>query len=125
MAKTASPAAIDLRKPADMSKVATRTAPVLPASFTAATLDPENPRYAYVHGVALHSLGRTDEALATLARADVAHPYDVEILSALVSLTLEARKPADARAYARRLAEALPEDPEVSRLLARLEETSR
>src|SRR4028119_2031614 len=37
MAKTASPPATDLRKPADMSNVATRMAPVLPASFTAAT----------------------------------------------------------------------------------------
>ena len=69
----------------------------------AAKLDPRNPRFAYVYGVAQSSFGQSKAAIATLEAASNAHPADRDILEALVSL---ARKAGDARQadrYAERL----------------------
>jgi len=87
----------------------------------AAKLAPDNARYGYVRAVALHSAGRRSEALAVLRDADARHPYDLEILSALVSLNREAGDTKGALPYARKLAEALPGDPNVKRLMDELE----
>ncbi len=87
----------------------------------AARLSPDNARYAYVHAVALHSAGRPDEALAALRAADARHPYDLGILGALVSINREAGNMTAALAYARKAAEAAPEDPEAKRLVTDLE----
>jgi len=51
----------------------------------AAKLDPANARFAYVYGVALHSAGRVDAAIAALVKASEAHPADTDILQALAS----------------------------------------
>ena len=83
---------------------------------TAARLAPENTRYAYVHAVALHSGGKRAEALSLLEAALDRQPYDVDVLSALVSMYREAGNLEAARRHARRLAEALPDDPAVQRL---------
>ena len=87
----------------------------------AAKLAPDNARYSYVYAVALHSAGRRGEALSVLRAAEARHPYDMEILGALVSMMREAGKPRDALPYARKIAEVLPDDPGVQRLLAELE----
>ena len=87
----------------------------------AAKLAPDNARYAYVYAVGLNSAGKRPEALAVLRAADQRHPYDLEILSALVSMNREAGSTRDALAYARKIAEVLPEDPSVKRMLAELE----
>lgn len=87
----------------------------------AAKLAPDNARYSYVHAVALHSAGKGDEALAILRAADVRHPYDLEILGALVSMNREAGNAKAALPYARKIAEILPGDPGVKRLVAELE----
>ncbi len=87
----------------------------------AAKLAPDNARYGFVYAVALHSAGRRGEALSVLRAAEARHPYDLEILGALVSLNREAGKPRDALPYARKIAEVLPDDPGVQRLVAELE----
>jgi tetratricopeptide (TPR) repeat protein len=87
----------------------------------AARLAPDNARYAYVHAVALHSAGKRDAALAQLRAADERHPYDLDILGALVSMNREAGKPRDALPYARKIAEVLPDDRGVQQLVAELE----
>ncbi len=87
----------------------------------ASKLAPDNARYIYVYAVGLHSTGRQREAVSVLQAAEAHHPYDLEILSALVSMNREAGNPAAALPYARKLAAALPDDPEVKRLVTELE----
>jgi tetratricopeptide (TPR) repeat protein len=87
----------------------------------AAKLAPDSARYAYVYAVGLHSAGKRTEALVVLRAADKRHPYDLETLSALVSMNRDAGKTRDALAYARKIAEVLPDDPGVKRMLAELE----
>jgi len=87
----------------------------------AAKLAPDNARFGYVYAVGLHSAGRRDEALSVLRAAEARHPYDLEILGTLVSMIRETGKPRDALPYARKIAEILPDDPGVQRLVAELE----
>ena len=86
----------------------------------AAKLAPERARYAYVWAVALHSAGRRQEAIVALRDADRRHPYDMDILGALVSFEREAGDTRAALGHARKLAEALPDDPQVKALVAEL-----
>jgi len=87
----------------------------------AAKLAPDNARYSYVYGVGLHSADRRGEALSVLRAAEARHPYDLDILGTLVSMTREAGQPRDALPYARRIAEVLPDDPGVKQLITELE----
>ena len=75
----------------------------------------------YVYAVGLHSTGKRDAALAELRGAEARHPYDLEILGALVSMNREAGNPGNAFPYARKITEILPDDPGVKRLLSELE----
>jgi len=96
-------------------------AAALKALAEATQLAPDNARHAYVYAVGLHSAGKRDAALATLRAADARHPYDVDILGALVSINREAGNARAALPYARKLAEALPGDAGVMKLVAELE----
>jgi predicted CXXCH cytochrome family protein len=87
----------------------------------AAMLAPDNAHYLYVHAVGLYSAGKRGEALAELRRADTRHPYNLEILGALISLNGDAGDNRAALGYARKVAEALPEDADVRRLVSDLE----
>jgi tetratricopeptide (TPR) repeat protein len=87
----------------------------------AAKLAPDNARYGFVYAVGMHSAGRRGEALSVLRAAEARHPYDLEILGALVSMIREAGKPQDALPYARKIAEVLPDDGGVRQLVAELE----
>lgn len=87
----------------------------------AARLDPEDARLAFVHAIGLNSVGRTDEAIAGLKDADRRHPWNLDILGALVSMNLEAGRPGDALPPARRIAEVLPDDDGIRQLISRLE----
>ena len=87
----------------------------------AAWLAPANSRYAFVHAIAVHSAGRRDEALAILRRANKKHPGDIDILSALVSIGLEAGDRKNTLRYARQLAELLPENAGLKKLITELE----
>jgi len=87
----------------------------------AAKLAPDNARYGFVYAVGLHSVGKRGEALSVLRAAEARHPFDLEILGTLVSMIRESGKPRDALPYARKLAEVLPDDPGVQRLIAELD----
>jgi len=87
----------------------------------AAKLAPDNARYGFVYAVGLHSADRRGEALSALRAAEVRHPYNLEILGALVSMNREAGKPHEALPYARKIAEVLPDEPGVEQLITELE----
>jgi tetratricopeptide (TPR) repeat protein len=61
----------------------------LPELQKAATLDTTNARYSYVYGVALHSAGQTEKALAVLEDARRRFPGDRDIAYAVSSLAAE------------------------------------
>ncbi|MGY6276073.1 tetratricopeptide repeat protein [Methylomonas sp. MgM2] len=88
---------------------------------SAVKLAPDNVRYAYVYGVALHSAGKAKEGIAVLARANRRRPYDLDILSALISMQREAGDFKSALAYAYKAGEALPDDAHIKQLIAELE----
>lgn len=91
---------------------------------SATELAPENPRYSYVYAIGLHSSGNADSAISTLRAAESRHPFDPDILSALVSMLRERNAPGDraaALAYARKLGEALPQNTGVQGLIRELE----
>ena len=92
----------------------------LAALAQAAKLAPERSRYTYVWAVALHSAGRSKEALAALREADRRHPYDLATLSTLISIERETGDTVAALGHARKLAEALPDDPQVKAMIAEL-----
>jgi predicted CXXCH cytochrome family protein len=87
----------------------------------AAKLAPANARYGFVYAVGLHAAGKRSEALTVLRAAETRHPYDLEILGTLVAMIRETGKPRDALPYARKIAEILPDDPGVKRLVSELE----
>lgn len=90
----------------------------------AAGLDADNARYAYVWAIGLQSVGKNGEALAALADADRRHPYDIDILQALVSINLQAGRTDAALPYARQLAEALPGDAGIRSLVQKLDSSN-
>jgi predicted CXXCH cytochrome family protein len=86
----------------------------------AADLDRNNARYAYVYGVALHSAGRRQEAIAYLKESQQAHPGDREILMAITGFSREAGDSATALQYAETLYKIIPDDPAVKSLVDEL-----
>jgi predicted CXXCH cytochrome family protein len=87
----------------------------------AAKLVPDNARYAYVHAIGLNSAGKQREALAVLKAANARQPYDLDILSALISMHREAGDNNTALVYARKAGEVLPENKEIKQLIMELE----
>jgi tetratricopeptide (TPR) repeat protein len=98
-----------------------RTAESLKELAEAARLAPDNPRFAYVHAVALNDAGRGDEARRQLQAALQRHPYDRDALLALALFERDAGRRAQALVHARRLAELEPDSPQVRELLRQLE----
>jgi len=86
----------------------------------AAELAPENSRYAYVYGVGLYSTGKRREAFAVLEEARIRHPFDRDILFALVSYYGEMGKLEEARALAEELVGYYPADSSYREVLRRL-----
>lgn len=77
----------------------------------AAALGPEDPRLGFVHGVALHDLGRPAEARRVLEAVLARHGWDREVLLTLASYRAQAGDQAGAGALLQRLADINPEDP--------------
>jgi Flp pilus assembly protein TadD len=69
----------------------------------AASLDPQNARFGYVHAVALHSAGKVDAAIAKLQSVLTLHPADGDVLNALVSFARARGDTALAERYAAKL----------------------
>jgi len=86
----------------------------------AAEWAPTQARYGYVYGVALHSAGRTTEALSVLKENTIRHPDDRDTLLALISFSREAGDMSAALSYAQQLARIAPSDPGVARLIDEL-----
>ena len=87
----------------------------------AARRRPEVARYSYVYGVALQSVGRGEEGMDVLKRAQERHPYDSEILSALVSYLAQRGDRIGALGYARKLAEVSPGNLRLREMIRDLE----
>ena len=86
----------------------------------AATIAPEQPRFAYTYGVALHSAGRVDEAIAVLEAAHRRHPSDRDVLVGLATFHRDAGHLTQARAYATDLTRLDDTDREARALLESL-----
>ena len=69
----------------------------------AASLEPGNARFSYVHAIALHSAGKAGAAIAKLEATLSAHPDDGDVLSALAAFHKERGDSAQARRYRDRL----------------------
>ena len=65
----------------------------------AAEAEPDDARYAFVYGVALHDTGQATEGRRVLERAARRHPGDVDILSALVAFSRESGDEAAAKRW--------------------------
>jgi tetratricopeptide (TPR) repeat protein len=86
----------------------------------ATELEPNQPRYAYVYAVALHSGGRHEEAISVLKQALRDHPANRDILQGLVSFNRMAGDAVAALAYAERLASLGPPDQGLTALIQQL-----
>jgi predicted Zn-dependent protease len=69
----------------------------------AARYAPEQVRYTFVYGVALHDAGRYGESLAVLGDALKRHPGNRQVLQALASYSAENGDKAAALSYAQQL----------------------
>ena len=83
---------------------------------TATELEPDRSRYAYVYAVALHSLGRIDEAMQILKENLARHPDDRDTLLALVTFNRDAGNTGAALEYAEQLSRITPNDRDLTRL---------
>ncbi len=79
-------------------------------------LRPEEPRYAYVLGIALNSYGRAADAVEVFRNALVLHANDRDLLIGLASLYLEAGNAEAARGVLKRLLRLRPDDAQVRAL---------
>jgi tetratricopeptide (TPR) repeat protein len=70
--------------------------------------DPHNPRYNYVHAVALYSSGRESDAIATLEASLKINAYDKNSLASLTEWLGKSNDPAGALVYAERLHKSSP-----------------
>ncbi|MCC5887420.1 MAG: tetratricopeptide repeat protein [Gammaproteobacteria bacterium] len=83
---------------------------------SAARLAPENARFVYVYAIALNSTGERTQALQALRDAAEWHPFDRDILLALVTLHAEAGAVDSARQHLKRLLEVWPNDAQAQQL---------
>lgn len=97
-----------------------RHAQALDRLADAARLAPEQPRFAYVHAVAVHGAGKVKEAVETLKSALLRHPYDREILMALISYEMERGDRRSALERAELMAQLEPERADVPQLVERI-----
>jgi predicted CXXCH cytochrome family protein len=102
-----------------------RTAEALEELAESVRRTPENARFAYVYGVALHDLGERDKALTTLRDALGRFPNDGDILYALASYEIEAKDEASALARLEALTRLEPENEEAQALLQSLRQKAR
>jgi predicted CXXCH cytochrome family protein len=85
-----------------------RASEALPLLEAATRADPNNARYAYVYGVALHDSGQAKAGIASLEKALARFPRNPNLLSALAAYAQAAGDSKRAEAYSKRLAEIAP-----------------
>jgi predicted CXXCH cytochrome family protein len=88
----------------------------------AAQLQPANPRYSYVHAIALSEIGDVRGAINVLSRAHERHPGEREIVTALVEYSARAGDRDAAIRWTKKLAELSPGDSQAQELLRELAE---
>jgi tetratricopeptide (TPR) repeat protein len=86
---------------------------------------PDEPRFSYVHAVALHDTGKRAEAIEVLKGALARRPYDRDILWALASYKIEVRDYLSARGRAELLLRLEPSRADVSQVLEALRRRAR
>jgi predicted CXXCH cytochrome family protein len=86
----------------------------------AAELDSANARFAYIYGVALHSTGRRQEAVAYLKSSLMRHPENRDISMAIASFSREAGDDATALQYAEQAYKIAPDDPTLKGMVEQL-----
>ncbi|MEE8487169.1 MAG: HEAT repeat domain-containing protein [Gemmatimonadota bacterium] len=86
----------------------------------AAELDPSNARYPYIYAIALQSDGQIRRSLEILEQTLVSHPYDRDVLMALISINSEQGATEQALVYAQRAVQLRPDDEQARSLLGRL-----
>jgi predicted CXXCH cytochrome family protein len=86
----------------------------------ASELDPERTRYAYVYAVALHSGGRTQDAMTVLKGNLARHPNDRDTLLALISFSRDSGDAKSALDYAQLLSQISPSDQGLTALIEEL-----
>ena len=91
----------------------------------AARLGAANPRFAYVYAIALNDSGNRKAALGVLERTQERYPGNVEILTLIVQLRLEARDPDGARRWARKLGAAAPSSAAIQQFVRQVEQGQR
>jgi predicted CXXCH cytochrome family protein len=89
----------------------------LPLFREAATLAPDNARYAYVYAVALNSTGSKAEATSLLVRTHKQHPTDRDILVTLITIERDSSDFTAALKHAQELAALEPGDPQIRALI--------
>ena len=91
----------------------------------AANLEPDNARYAYVYAVALNDAGQISDALKVLDTARTRHPYDRNVLSALVHFTARSGNREPALNYVKQLRELDPENAEYAQMAKQIDGVAR
>ena len=98
------PESADVRHALGLSLVRQkRTAEALEELRLASTLNRDNTRYIYVYAVALNSTDKPEQAIRVLQDAHNRYPYNIEILSALVTFLRDMGDHAAAREYGEKL----------------------
>lgn len=92
---------------------------------TAAALEPDRARYAYVYAVALHSAGRVQQSIAVLKESLSRHPRDRDTSLALINFYRANGDVASALAVAEQFALVVPEDQNLARLIQELRQQDR
>ncbi len=92
----------------------------LRALAQAARLSPDDARFAYVYGIALNSAGKPVDAVRELDRALSRHPYDRDILLALVTINRDRGNLEAARERAQRMVQIRPDDQQAVEILRSL-----
>jgi predicted CXXCH cytochrome family protein len=87
---------------------------------SAAELEPDRARYAYVYAIGLDSMGRRADAMQALKDNLARHRGDRDTLSALISFNRDAGDFASALLYAEQLAETDPNNAELKGLIETL-----
>lgn len=77
---------------------------------TAAQLEPDNPHYSYVYGIALNSNQRSEEAINVLMQSSQKHPQERPLLMALSSISQDNGNYQEALDYAEKLLLLDPDD---------------
>lgn len=90
-------------------------------SLTEATRrDPNNSRYAYVLGVALHSRGEAKQGISVLEKALTKRPNDTDLLTALAQFSAQAGQQDAALRYVGRLQAIEPGNPQYRQLATQI-----